>query len=241
MKSSKESLEKRGLVEENDKIKYLTMPIDELFKYMNSDKATERTSAIYALSRIYKCDEEKIISELLKRLSIEKALYTKIEICNALEKGNEKTAEMMVCYLGKIGNNQHKILPLKVSEKKSYPLPRDIIARTLAKMNTNILLTLMKILETEEKDKISEALDAIGFMIFYNKDLATLDNLNVIINVLKKYKNCEMIVWKVTLCLSAFPISKSIEILEEIEESQYSQVIVNEAKRSLNLIKKGEN
>ena len=40
----------------------------------------------------------------------------------------------MVEYLGQIGNNQHKVLPTNGFNKKSYPLPRDIIARTLAHM-----------------------------------------------------------------------------------------------------------
>ena len=54
----------------------------------------------------------------------------------------------MVEYLGQIGNNQHTVLPTNGFNKKSYPLPRDIIARTLAHMKEDILPVLMDVLKT---------------------------------------------------------------------------------------------
>ena len=67
-----------------------------------------------------------------------------------------------IIYLAKIGKNQYKELPSEPSRKKSYPLPRDIIARTLAKMDTSIMPFLMKVLKEDDLSKISEVIDAIN-------------------------------------------------------------------------------
>lgn len=48
----------------------------------------------------------------------EKALYTKLEICNILSTGNEMTIKKMIPYVGKIGKNQHHDIAKKVSMKK---------------------------------------------------------------------------------------------------------------------------
>ncbi|MCC0704505.1 hypothetical protein IC213_15705 [Clostridioides sp. ES-S-0049-02] len=56
---------------------------------------------------------------------------------------------------------------------KSYPLARDIITRSLARMNVEILPVLFDVLESDDRIKISEVIDAIGFMIFYNQEVAS--------------------------------------------------------------------
>lgn len=72
-------------------------------------------------------------------------------------------------YLGKIGNNQHKVLPSNGFNKNNYPLPRDIIARTLAHMNEVILPELLDVLKSNNILAIREVIDAIGFICFYHK------------------------------------------------------------------------
>lgn len=237
MKSSKLDLQKRGMASEDDIIKYSVLDNAELFKNINSNNAIARTCAIRILVQRYTIDSTKFVDALLKRLSIEKALYTKIEICNSLENGNENTAKLMIEYLGNIGNNQYKVVPDKVSQKISYPLPRDIIARTLGKMNPQILNNMWIVLENNNQNQISEILDAIGFMIFYNNQFATLDNLIKIKKVIDKYSNNELIIWKCALCLSAFPIKESIDMLEEIKVINKNRTIILECERSLKLIK----
>lgn len=74
----------------------------------------------------------------------------------------------MVNYLGTIGKNQYKELPEKKINKKSYPLPRDIVARTLAHMGGKVLPELIKLLKSSNVVAIREALNAIGFIGFYN-------------------------------------------------------------------------
>lgn len=234
MKSSELVLRNRGLASKADFEFVNSKSKSELLNLLNSDKPAIRTASVYKLSELY-LNEYDIISELLKRLVIEKALYTKLAICEVLEKGDINTAKQMVKYLGKIGNNQYKSLPKSVSKKKSYPLPRDIISRTLGKMDNDIIVVLIEILKTNNLVEISEALDAIGFMVFYSKNLATLENLKIIHNVMEQNIDNQLIVWKVILCLSAFPLQQSISILQSFIGT--GGIIEEEANRSLKLIK----
>jgi len=237
LKSNQKDLRKRGMLEQSDIDKYMFLSREQLLDYLNSKLPIERSAAIRTLSEKCDCDNEKFVSALLNRLCMEKALYTKIEICSALEKGNKNTAKLITAYLGKIGNNQHKKLPDRVSKKVSYPLPRDIIARSLGKMDTAVLPIMLEVLKSNNTDKISEILDAIGFLVFYHQELATSNNVYCILETLATYLYNEVIVWKITLCLSAFPLKESVDTLNQIKSSDCKQVIIDEVTRSLNLIK----
>ena len=120
----------------------------------------------------------------------------------------------MIPYLGRVGKNQHRSLPDKVSAKKSYPLPRDLIARTLAGMDLAVFPLLLDVLDTGDRWKISEALDAVGFMAFYHPSLVSEKNADRVIRLLKKESD-EIIQWKALLCLSAFPVPEGIRVLKE--------------------------
>lgn len=217
MKSSEAELRKRGfaLQEDIDLLKDKTQ--EELFNLLNADNAAVRTAAVYKLAKVY-FDESILTKCLLERLSKENCLYTKIAICETLEMGGTETAEQMITYLGMIGKNQYQSLPDRVSKKKSYPLARDIIARTLANMSTDIFPILLKELQEElqreDNFKISELLDAIGFMVFYHQELADCQTMNIIHEIIKKKEKNQLIVWKAVLCLSAFPFPKNKEFLE---------------------------
>ena len=65
-----------------------------------------------------KKDVEQAADELLQQLEKEKCLYTRIAICETLEAGDQRTAEKMALYLGRIGTNQYKTVPETVSAKK---------------------------------------------------------------------------------------------------------------------------
>ena len=167
LKSKKSYLRKRGFIDPSD-IKILEDKSKEEIGYLLfSDEPTIRTSAVAVLQRT-EINKPDFTSLLLKLLSEEKCLYVRIEICEALEKCDRRAAKQMIHYLGKIGSNQHKTLPGRISKKKSYPLPRDIIARCLARMSTTVFEEFVNVLETDDINKISEILDAIGFMVFYN-------------------------------------------------------------------------
>lgn len=81
----------------------------------------------------------------VRHLSVEKCLYTRLAIYEAVEKGDRETALQMIPLLGKIGGSQHKDLPDRVLQKKSYPLPWDIIAHSLAKISLGVLPVLLQV------------------------------------------------------------------------------------------------
>jgi len=72
---------------------------------INSKEAYKRTISVRLLSTL-NTDDDYIITLLCEKLTQEKKLYTKIEICNALSSMGTKAAKVMVKYLGKIGKNQ---------------------------------------------------------------------------------------------------------------------------------------
>lgn len=232
MKSSKNDLQKRGYAYTEDIEKLKEFSQSDLVNLLHSNNAVTRTSAAYNLS----ATKEVVAKELLKQLCSEKCLYTKIAICQCLEKGNIDTAKQMINYLGKIGTNQHKQLPPIVSAKKSYPLPRDIIARSLGRMNVSVFPLLLNVLKSNDILSISEALDAIGFMAFYHQELVTEINAKVIYETINNYDNNSLIIWKCILCLSAFPLDKSIVVLKHF--AIQDNILGKEARRSLMIINK---
>ncbi len=236
MKSNPMDLRKRGFPDANDIKKAADLSYEELIQQINAKTAAERSAAIRVSAENQAYDDDHFISLLLSRLCTEKALYTRLEICSFLEKGSLRTAEHMIDYLGEIGNNQHESYPGKVSKKVSYPLPRDIIARSLGKMDTAVLPLLFDVLQGKDRQKISEAVDAIGMMVFYHRELATEANLNHLLELFEKYSGDSLIVWKITVCLSAFSLEKSIKILIQIRET--IDFLREEANRSLNLAKR---
>lgn len=236
MKSSNEDLRKRGFIFKEDILNFQHLTNSELFLLINSQVSFERSVAISLLSSRLHTEDLDFVNMLLARLCIEKSLYTKIEICNTLEKGDIKTAKQMVAYLGCIGKNQHLCLPEKISQKKSYPLPRDIIARSLGKMNFRILPVLFDVLASNDEAKISEVIDTIGFLLFYNPDHVNDNFFKSITDTLDKYSDNNLIVWKCVCCLSSFRTKASIDVLNQILASNENHIIKSEAQRSLRLI-----
>ena len=237
MKSSKYDLRNRGYIEDMDIDKSCLVGNPDLFEIIESKKAYERTLAIRLLSKdnnINKLEFHKLILDILVR---EKSLYTKIEICNVLDRGGDETLIEMFKYVGRIGKNQHKELPKAVSKKNSYPLPRDIIARTIGKMNISVLSTLLKELNECDVIEARELVDAIGFLCFYNKESDNEIAIKELINCYEKYKEDNIIRWKIVMSFSAFNNKTVISKLKEIIKIESIDIVKKEAERSLNLIK----
>ncbi|EGO65983.1 hypothetical protein [Acetonema longum] len=230
LKSTGQDLQRRGFASEGDVAKLKPFPVSQLVALLHSDDPVTRTAAARCLSAV----DAVVVAHLLEQLAMEKCLYTKIAICETLEKGDLSTARKMILYLGKIGRNQHYALPDRISAKKSYPLPRDIIARSLGKMNGSIFPALLDVLHGGDAERISEVLDSIGFMVFYHPEMATETHAQEIYRVFSVYEHSQLIVWKALLCLSAFPLPQSLSILQGF--SAYNNVLGEEAKRSLHLI-----
>ena len=64
--------------------------------------------------------------------------------------------------LGEIGKNQETELPQKYFNKKSYPLVRDLAARTLVKIGKPATPYLIEVIENGTDYKAQQAIDAIG-------------------------------------------------------------------------------
>lgn len=230
MKSSPEELRRRGYIEESDITMLAEKTTLELCKLLSDKEAAVRTATVRLLGRS-NIDEGKLAEQLLVMLTKEKALYTKLAICETLESGKRETASLMIPYLGKIGKNQYHELPSKVSLKKSYPCARDIIARSLARMTTDICPLLYEVLLSNDTIKIREVLDAIGFMTFYHKNIVTKEYAQAIYDILDTNQQDKVIQWKAILCLSAFPSEQTKNILEVF--CKKDDILGKEANRSL--------
>ena len=236
MKSKEDDLKRRGYVK--DPSIYLTdnLSSHELLKKLDSCIASERTSAIIFLRKYYQIDNEFYIYFLLKHLCKEKALYTKIEIAKTLASGNEKTALLMCDYLGVIGDNQYVRVEGIPSKKKSYPLPRDIIARSLGKMNPNIIPILFAQLQSIERKRLYELMDAIGYILFYHPSLADILYFRQIKSLFFQNSDDELLQWKIIQCCSSFLILENEAFLNTAFNYTNNKTILLEIKRSLNLI-----
>ena len=231
MKSNIEALHKRGFATEVDVARLKDKKIEELFTLLWSDQPVISTAAAQKIGDLW---QEAYAPDLLERLADSPGLDTKIAICNTLAKGGIATADKMTEYLGKFGNNQYQCPPERVSLKKSYPLPRDIIARTLGKMQPEVFPAVQKVLVSKEEAKISEALDAAGFLAFYHQELSQFSNASSIYFVVEEYRENQLILWKALQCLSAFPLEQSRKILEKFCFCE--GILGKEARRSLGLI-----
>jgi hypothetical protein len=208
LKSTMSSLKKRGFVNEPDSQKILSLSRAELITMLEDSDPCIRTSAVRALIS-YR--DDKTISILCSALKNESRLYTKIAICETLQKMGKTAANQLSKLLGVIGSNQHTKPSAKVFRKKSYPLPRDIAARTLAHMGHDAMPSLLRILKKGTLPAIREAIDAIGFICFYNPYESGFDSLRACLN---RYRDDPMIRWKITIALRSFTSEQSIELLD---------------------------
>lgn len=231
-KSKREDLYRRGLASEKDKEALAGVSKSQLLELLRAGCAAERSAAAGFLSP----EEEDSVQALLEQLSIEKCLYTRIAIAQSLEKGAYLAASRMTAYLGRIGVNQYRALPNRVSKKKSFPLPRDFIARSLGKMSPAVFPILLEVLKTGEAIKIREGLDAIGYMVFYHQELATVQNAGQVLGLRKCWQEDDVILWKMTRCLAAFPCEESEALLMKL--LHVPSVIGMEAGKSLDLWKR---
>lgn len=226
MKSNIQQLKSRGYIEEADLIEYKSFSKDDLLNMLGSSVAAERTAAAMLLANYI---EDNVVDKLVQQLKIEKKLYSKIAITNTLASYGLLSCNILIENLGRIGNNQHKTLPNKPFKKRSYPLPRDIAARTLCEIGEPAIKPLLKCIANDNEIQISEALDAIGFISYYNHNNTALET---IIKMIEIYKENDLIVWKLLRALQAFDGEEVISILDKYAESDILQHRL-EAERSI--------
>jgi HEAT repeat protein len=228
MKSTNEQLKNRGFAFDEDIILYKNYNEKELLKLLQDKEAYKRTIAVKLLSNYKKENHIQLFCETLKR---ENKLYTKIELCTILESYGEKAILCLMPLLGTIGKNQHTKIELVDINKKSYPLPRDIVGRILIRIGPKVFPELKKILlEDKNINQIPEAIDVIGHITCNHKDYSMEKNL---LKYFNKNKGNEFIEWKIVRAFQAFKSQEIKNILENIIKTHKNKIITDEAKRSM--------
>jgi hypothetical protein len=227
MKSTETQLISRGFLSEDD-YNQLIGRNNSLDKLIGSHIPSERTLAI----RIIKQDKDKShIPLLVEILQKEKKLYTKIELCECLVEFGTLSIPFLIPYLGKIGTNQHKTVALVDVNKKTFPLPRDIVARIIIRIGSPALPHLRNVLITKNRTALLEVIDAIGHIAFTTNDYSLENDL---LQLYSSKQNDDLIKWKLIRCFQSFESNKIIDLLSEIVElDENGDILKREAERSL--------
>lgn len=225
MKSALEQLKARGFADFIIYDSYEHLNDQELTWLLASPVAEERTIAARMLSERLIFDAIPYLIEALKK---ETKLYARIALSEALTKFGEDAIEELIPLLGTIGDNQYGEIPEKAFEKSSFPLPRDIVARTIARMGREVLLHLELVLLRGKREQILEVIDAIGFIANSTGDYSSFFALN---HCFSHFSDDELIQWKIIRAFQTFP--QSIPFLEKVKANAYNSLLKEEAMRSL--------
>jgi len=235
------SRKKRGEIDKTFKLSFSEFSGDFLIGLLDDkDPRTRTVSATLLGEKKY----YEAIPSLCKSLIVEKALYSKIAISEGLGAMGVKALPELIRYIGKIGKNHHKELPSEIFKKWSYPLPRDIVIRTIVKMGKSALPNLSDALKIADAAMAAELIDAIGHISFYSQNT---DAFEVLMDVHDKHKQNEVVIWKLLRALQSFNLPKGTKILEEYFIQSAVPQLRWEAARSLGqlneekILKKGLN
>lgn len=199
--------QRRGQVSPAELGEYKNASLAELASLLNSAEPKKRTIAATLIGnrRIL-----ELIPRLCHCLSHERSLYPRLASSEALGKMGEPAVVPLIALLGKIGSNQEKELPQKYFAKKSFPLARDLAARTLVKIGTPAIPYLIGKLTTGTPFEIQQALDAIGGIVSRTGDHRPLP---VLLQILTADTTDVITTWKIVRTLSAFRSPAVIEPL----------------------------
>jgi HEAT repeat protein len=174
MKSNIQQLKGRGYIENVEIEEFAKLSKEQLINMLESKIPSERTISIKLLEK-YK--DKEVLKLLIRRLTVENKLYTKIELSEVISSYGEDASDILIDYLGKIGSNQYKEMPNKPFGKNNYPLPRDIVARTMCKIGKLALKSLKHCLKNGDYIQKLEAIDAIGFISYYENDRTLMNDI----------------------------------------------------------------
>ncbi len=206
-KSNELNREKRGQVSAEEVKQYVEASVAELSVLLNSANPKERTIAATLIG-----DKKltTIIPQLCQRIIREKSLYPRIAMSEALGKIGEPAVIPVIALLGKIGANHEIELPQKYFAKKSFPLARDMAARTLVKIGKPAIPGLVEKITNGGQFEIQQALDAIGGIVSRTNDRRPLP---ILLQALTDYSANEITAWKIVRALSAFKCSEVVKPL----------------------------
>lgn len=109
MKSSEETLRKRGMAFEEERSLCESAAQSTLLDLLRHGTPSQKSAACECIDM----NDREAVKLVLDHLCQEQHLYTRIAFCECLERGNQECAQEMWEYLGKIGPNQHKVLAKK--------------------------------------------------------------------------------------------------------------------------------
>ncbi len=219
--------EARGQVNEAQIGIYESCTQNQLEQLLKSNASKERTIAAILMGKKTLIES---IPNLLEALQTEKSLYSKIAISETLGLLGEPAVTGLVKLLGVIDNNQETELPIKYFDKKSYPLPRDIAARTLVKIGSPAIPELLQTAQSAKLYVLSEAIDAIGNIASNTNDP---QSLNYMLEALNAHRSDSFLTWKYVRALSGFKVESVIQPLVEAYEKNIEPAIRWECIRSL--------
>lgn len=228
MKSSEEQLKSRGFLPESFNTETYKLNLSEKLDMLKSKVPVTRTLAARLLKSGFK--DTDVVNALICALLSEDKLYAKIEISEALISCGGLAVDPLIRNLGKTGNNQHKIVPEKKFNKPGFPLPRDISARILSRMGTDALPQLLSFVKYADENQLSEAIDAIGFICFYNYNPEVFPVLKSI--YIQNDKN-DLIKWKIIRACSGIP--ESPDFLKSERDTLKNTSLKIEIDRSIKL------
>jgi HEAT repeat protein len=235
--SNRINREKRGQVSPEDLKPYFESSDEYLMGLLKGNNPQKRTISAKILGRR---KTSNAIIPLSLALKSEKALYSRIAISESLSSIGEPAVVPLIGLLGEIGHNQETELPKTYFNKKSFPLSRDMAARTLVKIGKPATNPLIAVLENQDKFKVQQAIDALGGIAAKNGDRRALkvliNRLELLSNDLQD-NNDKITLWKITRALSGFKkCEEAIGPLLCVAEGDYDYPIVWESLRSLSQI-----
>ena len=222
---------KRGQVPSEEIESHAEFKTERLIEMLKSVEPQERTIAAAVLGNK---QDKKSIMPLCAALEREKALYSRIAMSEALGKMGDDAVLPLIKLLGKIGNNQEMELPKKYFNKKSFPLARDMAARTIIKIGKPATPYLIKVVEEQDDYTIQQAIDTLGGIAANTDDRSALPAL---INGLKSHSGNKITLWKIIRSLSAFKHSSdALPPLLNILKNDCDAAIIWETARTLGQI-----
>jgi hypothetical protein len=229
MKSSAAQLEHRGFCTTDALQEHRSKDTEALCGLLTDGRASLRTAAAVLLGERRAA---AALPALCTALAAEKKLYTKIALCEAMAAFGEDALPHLLPLIGRIPGTQHRTIGLVDLGKRSFPLPRDIISRTVIRIGPAALPRLEAIVEHGAYEQQLEAIDAIGHIAYTSCDVRSEAVL------VKKYADAadELTRWKLVRAFQSFGGEDVEDILKTIIESDTHNVMLREAERSLERI-----
>ena len=222
---------RRGQISPEDLKAYAEFSTEHLIKMLDESNPQKRTIAATILGNKR---DSKSIRNLCASLKKENALYPRIAMSEALGKMGEASVPPLIKLLGQIGKNQEVELPKKYFNKKSFPLARDMAARTIIKIGKPATPYLIKVMEEQDDFIMQQAIDAIGGIAAKTDDKSAL---SVMIDGLEGHSDNKISLWKIIRALSGFKYTEeALTPLISILKSNYDAAIIWESARTLGQI-----